>query len=257
MILYRSRGAILSEHHEPASVSPVTPAPGDVTLLTRESLRAQQYLSLPAAAEAVPPGTWELLSRDRLHIQVYESQPISDAPASDGNLAFGGGWPRRKRRHDYLSPPTREQMAERVRKQREALGILPKPAQKRIEAAVKKAARKPEPSLAPLAPLAVEVAQDSGVALQRVIDAISAVYERQRGLVAARMEADAAQQQEREAAEAERARIEAEAFKQARQERLVQLRAADEEMLKRADAERQQAIKTIREVQKALLALIG
>lgn len=186
------------------------------------------------------------------------------SPTAAVEQSGGGGWAwaaPRKKRHDYLSPPTREQMAERVRKQREALGILPKPAQKRIEAAVKKAARKPEPSLAPLAPLAVEVAQDSGVALKRVIEAIEAVYEQQRGLVAARMEADAAQRREEEAAAAERARIEAEAAEQARQERLALLRAEDAAALKvarRAHEEaRQNAIKTIRQVQKALLALIS
>ena len=180
---------------------------------------------------------------------------VVDVPA-----VGGGGWAwatPRKKRHDYLSPPTREQIAERVRQQRIALGILPKPAQKRIVAAVKKAARKPEPSLAPLAPVAAGVAQDTGTSLQAVIDAISAVYAHQRGLVAARIEADAAQRREFEVQAAERARAEAEAAERAWRERLPKLLAADEELLKRSDDERQQAIKTIRQVQKALLALIS
>lgn len=171
----------------------------------------------------------------------------------------GGGWAwaaPRKKRHDYLSPPTREQMAERVRQQREALGILPKPAQKRIEAAVKKEARRAEPSLAPLAPVAVEVAQDTGAPLRAVIEAIQRTFDTQRGLVAARMEADAAQRREEEAAEAERMRVEAEEAQREWQRRLPQLLAADDELLRQGEEARKQAIKTIRQVQQALMALL-
>lgn len=171
----------------------------------------------------------------------------------------GGGWAwaaPRKKRHDYLSPPTREQMAERVRQQREALGILPKPAQKRIEAAVKKEARRAEPSLAPLAPVAVEVAQDTGAPLRAVIEAIQRTFDTQRGLVAARMEADAAQRREEEAAAAERMRIEAEEAQREWQRRLPQLLAADDELLRQGEEARKQAIKTIRQVQQALMALL-
>jgi hypothetical protein len=171
----------------------------------------------------------------------------------------GGGWAwaaPKKKRHDYLSPPTREQMAERVRKQREALGILPKPAQKRIEAAAKKEARRASPDIAELAPVAAEVAQDTGASLQAVIDAIAAVFQHQRGLVAARMEADAAQRQEAEAQAAEQERMRMEAAHKAWRERLPSLLKADAEILKQGESERQEAIKTIRGVQKALLALL-
>lgn len=203
---------------------------------------------------AAGTGSFALTGRD---VALSATATPAPAPAPPG----GGGWawaaPRKKTRHDYLSPPTREQMAERVRKQREALGILPKPAQKRIEAAAKKEARRAEPSIAELAPLAVEVAQDSGIALQQVADAIRAVYDNQRGLVAARMEADAAQRREAEAEAAERERIEVEAAEQEWQQRLVRLRADDDELLRRDAEARQQVIETIRQVQKALLALIG
>jgi hypothetical protein len=147
-------------------------------------------------------------------------------------------------------------MAERVRKQREALGILPKTAQKRIETAVKKEARRAEPDLAPLAPLAVEVAQDTGAKLRDVIQAIERTFENQRGLVAARLEAEAAQKREADAVAAEQARVEAEAAQKAWEEHVIKLRAADGELLKQADAERKQAIDTIRKVQQQLLALI-
>lgn len=176
-------------------------------------------------------------------------------------IVGGGGWawqaPAGKKRYDYLSQPTREQMVDRVRRQREALGILPKQARKRIEAAAKKEARRAEPSLAPLAPLAAEVAQDTGVALQAVIDAIQASFEHQRGLVVARMLADAERNFESQRLAAELARVEEEAAQRAFQQRLPALLAADEEMLRLDDEARQQAIETIRQTQRALLALIA
>lgn len=172
----------------------------------------------------------------------------------------GGGWawaaPSDASRYKRLKPQTREQLAERVRKQREALGILPAPARKRIETAVKKEARRAAPSLAPLAPVAAEVAQDTGIALRRVLDAIEAAYDYQRGLVTARIEADAAHAEERRHQAAEQARVEAEAAEQEWQRRLVNLRAADDELLRQDDEARQQAIATIRQVQKALMALV-
>ena len=236
MHIYRARGAVIEwERTAPAAEPSPSPAgPAMWRTVSRTGQRALHWFARPDGAAPAP----------------------SPAPAP----AAGGGWaraaPRKKTRHDYLSPPTREQMAERVRKQREALGILPKPAQKRIEAAVKKAVRKPEPSLAPLAPVAAEVAQDTGTPLQAVIDAISAAYATQRGLIAARMEADAARRREEEARAIEQARVEAEAAQRAWRQRLPQLLAADEELLRQGEEARQQAIQTIRSVQKALLALI-
>lgn len=180
----------------------------------------------------------------------------AEAVAFVGGGGFAWGAPRKTSRYAYLGRPTREQMAERVRKQREALGILPKSAQKRIAAAVKKEARRAEPSLAPLAPVAVEVAQHTGAPLQAVIDAIRAAFEHQRLLLEARMQADAAMRAEAQQRADEQARIEAQAAEQARQQRLVVLRAEDDDLLRRTGEARQAAIATIRQVQKALVALM-
>lgn len=182
------------------------------------------------------------------------SEPVVVPPQTGGG-GFAWGATRKPSRYERLSKPTREQIAERVRKQREALGILPKPVQKRIEAAVKKEARRAEPSLAPLAPLAAEVAQDTGVSLQAVVDAIQAAYDYQTGLVAARIQADAARQAEERKAQEEAARVESETARAQWQQRLKVLIAADEELLKQDEQARLEAISAIRKTQQALLAL--
>jgi hypothetical protein len=187
-------------------------------------------------------------------LQISSEPVVEPSPTGGGGFAWAA--PRKQSRYGLLPKPTREQMAERVRKQREALGILPKPVQKRIEAAVKKEARRAEPSLAPLAPLAAEVAQDTGVSLQAVVDAIQSAYDYRRGLVSARIQADAVRQAEQRQAQEEAARVEAEAAQAQWQQRLKVLIAADEELLKQDEQARLAAISAIRKTQQALLALL-
>lgn len=171
-----------------------------------------------------------------------------------------GGWEPRKRRDTWLDTPTRERMAELVKAQREAMGIIPKPERKKIVAAAKQVAED-QATVAELAPLAVEVAQKTGTPAQEVIDAIEVAYQYQKALVESRIFADAverqqqAQQAEAEAAQAAQAQAEAEAT--ARQKHYERLLADDEQLLMQAEQERQQVIKQLRAMQSHILALLG
>lgn len=179
--------------------------------------------------------------------------PGASAPVATS----GGGIIRKPHRYDYLNPPTRERLAVLARQQREAMGILPKTAQKRVEAAAKKAARKPEPAIQALAPVVAQVAQETQAPAVDVMRAVEAAFQHQRALVEAKYAADMARRAEDRAAQAEQHRVQAIEREEARQKHLQRLRAEDEVLLQGAMQARQQAIQTIRGVQKALLALIG
>lgn len=200
------------------------------------------------------------------------------SPTPEDATRPSGGWAlgreRKKRRYDYLSPPTKEQMAERVKKQREALGILPPSVQKRIETAVKKEVKRPEPEIAALAPVAAEVAQEAEVPVKDVIEAIRRTYENQIALIAARVEADKARELEEQAtaaAEAKeramavtKARLAAEAKAAekaklsalAREPHLANLHKDDEAILTAAQKQREQVTQTLRKLQERILKMM-
>jgi hypothetical protein len=76
----------------------------------------------------------------------------------------------------YMNPPSRAARARTAREQRRALGILPEEARQKITTAVRKEAKKDEPRLQNLAPVAVEVAQEHGVSAKQVVEAIQQAY---------------------------------------------------------------------------------
>lgn len=176
----------------------------------------------------------------------------------------GGGYPARDakgRRYGLLPPPTKEKLAELVKAQREALGILPKPVQKRIVSAVKKAAAKTEPSLQMLAPAVVEIAQAQGVPAVDVARAVEQSFVYAQALRQARALIDTAQrQQQAQAAEQQRQQQEAQAAEMARAQHFARLRADDEVLLAFvADMQAQaaEALRTtLRAAQQHLMSLI-
>ncbi len=177
-------------------------------------------------------------------------------PLAVADVATGGweSWStgRRKRSYDHLQPPSREQLAEQAQKQREALGILPKEAQKRVILTAKREARKSEPNLEALTSKATKVAETTGASRADVVNALKAVWDYQLNLIASRIpvdnirEAEIKQQIVKQSQEQEKAR----------QEHLEKLYAADEELLRQDAEARQAAIDMIRKTQKALVALL-
>lgn len=149
-------------------------------------------------------------------------------PDALGALPGGGGYTHDKtRRYGLLPPRTKEELAVLVQAQREALGILPKPVQKRIVAVVKKATKKAEP-LATLADFVAQVAQaeqvpahDVAAAVERAFDYRSAVE--RAAAVIARAEDTA----KREAAETARVMAEEQRVEAERQEHRARLLADD------------------------------
>lgn len=159
---------------------------------------------------------------------------------------------RRRHRYDWLNPPTRERLAELAREQREAMGILPRPAQKRVAAQAKKAARKPGADISALAPVAVQVAQEEQAPARDVIAALEAAFRHQHALVESAYLADMARHQEEAQEQARQAALTAQALAA----RLDVLRAEDDALLQADEAARAEAIAMIRRTQQALLALL-
>lgn len=153
---------------------------------------------------------------------------VSVVPAS----AYSAGWEysKKKRRRE----PTKEELAALVQAQREAMGILPKRAQKRVIAAVRQEAEKEWPDLGNLAPMAAKLALDNELPANQIIDAFNATFEHQR----ARIEAEYARateqrdaQQAIAAQEAERARLHLERLRQEDDAILAEHAAARDEFV--------------------------
>lgn len=102
---------------------------------------------------------------------------IDGANAAVVSAVSGGGGPVRRRRHSRLDTPTRDQLDELVQAQREAMGILPKPARNRIRAAVEKEAKRADPTLQSLAPTVASVAKAFDVPASNVADAARRAFE--------------------------------------------------------------------------------
>lgn len=102
---------------------------------------------------------------------------IDGANAAVVSAVSGGGGPVRRRRHSRLDTPTRDQLDELVQAQREAMGILPKPARNRIRAAVEKEAKRADPSMQSLAPTVASVAKAFDVPASNVADAARRAFE--------------------------------------------------------------------------------
>jgi hypothetical protein len=180
---------------------------------------------------------------------VAPEPPPPPPPAAE--ITGGGGIPHdKKRRYGLIPPKTREELAALVKAQREALGILPKPAQKRVVAAVKKAASKPEPSLQPLAPLVVDLAVSEELPAVDVARAVEQSFAYAVALQQAKATIDAGIRQQ---AEQERQAN----FEAARQEHLARLRAEDENVLAFMESLRNEAIQAIRATQQQLKELLS
>lgn len=193
------------------------------------------------------------------------SATVSGAAIGPGGVAQlsvvgGGGFPARAekgRRYGLLPPPTKEKLAALVKAQREALGILPKPAQKRIVSAVKKAAAKTDPSLQLLAPVVVEIAQTADLPAVDVARAVEQSFIYAQALRQARATIEAAQrQQQAQVIEQERQRHEAQEAEAARAQHMARLQADDEALLQFMDSVRGQAIEALRMAQQHLMSLI-
>lgn len=170
----------------------------------------------------------------------------------------GGGWlPHdKKRRYGLIPPRTKEQLAALVKAQREALGILPKPAQKRIVSAAKKAAARLKP-LEELVPVVVEVAQQADISAPKIAAALQAVYAYRNALHQADEAIQRAEREEQARVyEAEQTRQQAEAEEHRRQQ-FAQLLMREDAMLIEMDAQAQRLIaEGLRQVQLALMAFV-
>lgn len=160
------------------------------------------------------------------------------SPAPSPPAAATGGWPAGKRKrstHDFIDARDRERLAELVRAQRIAMGIIPAPARKAITEAVKKVVKHEAP-VADLAPVVVDVAQSYLVPAPAVTQAVQAAYDYQLAFLQAQIFAEATRRQL--------------IAREAHHQRLL---ADDEALLQAAEAERAQVVELLRGLQRAML----
>ncbi len=181
---------------------------------------------------------------------------VATEPPAPPPQLFGGGGYVKGQRYGLLTRPTKERLAELVKAQREALGILPKPAQKRIVAAAKKAAAKPE-GLQLLAPVVVDVAMSAQVPAVDIAKAMERSFAYALELHKAKASISAAERSAREQEAAEQERVAHEAAETQRAQHLERLKADDDALIARMADMHRQVAEAMRNVHKQLLALLN
>lgn len=184
--------------------------------------------------------------------------PPPPPPPPDVQPTGGGGYihAHKRERYGLIPPRTKEELAALVKAQREALGILPKPAQKRIVIAAKKAVSKSRP-IEDLVEVVVDVALSTDAPAAAVADALAAVFAYRQALAQADASIERAEQEKRIAIQAaERAEQEAIEAERARKMHVAMLIRDDAQLLAMS-AEIQRLIALgLRDVQRALMDFV-